>query len=322
MSDLQALIKERLTHQNSGFLGGQGHVLGIDLGSYGLRVAALDLSNHQLYTAQTELPSGGAEETVNTAIELAKGLLAEHSIDTGRIARIGVGFPGPVDRQHGTVRLSPRRAGWEQFPLQERFEQAFDAVTLIDNDANLMARGEAILGSGKGCEHLFYLHLSSGVGGGMVLDGRLYHGANSEAGEIGHAVIGQGWDGTGQPETLEERVAINGLLRRATSLGLQTDNLEVLFQDQTVGRQVVAEATELLAMRIAQIVALLDPAMVVLGGIVVRIGGPSFVTAIADRAHGFLNPQFARPVPIVASILGTESVIAGALVMTVDSLND
>ena len=322
MADLQTLIGDRLAQNRWGILGNQGYVLGIDLGSYGLRAALADLQHHTIRTGHAELSGGAPDEIVEQAIALAGNLLKEAEITPDRLVRVSVGFAGPVDLRFGTVRLSLRMPGWENYPLQERFEQAFDAVTLIDNDANLIALAGATFGVGAGRQHLCYLHLSSGVGGGLVLNGRLYHGATSTAGEIGHAVVGRGWDGTGRPETLEELVSITGLLSRAASYGLTTDNLELIFSDSPIGRRVVSETVDLVAMRCAQTVALIDPEMIVLGGIVVRIGGEPFVRAIADKVNDFIAPQFARPLPVVASILGHDSVTAGAIADALDSLSD
>lgn len=322
MADLQTLIRDRLTQNRWGILGNQGYLLGVDLGSYGLRAALADLQHHTVRTAHTELSGGTPDQIVERAIALAGDLLKTADVTPDRLVRLGVGFGGPVDRRYGTVRLSPRMPGWENYPLQERFEQAFDAVTLIDNDANLIALGEATFGVGAGCQHLTYLHLSSGVGGGLVLNGRLYHGATSTAGEIGHAVVGHGWDGTGRPETLEELVSISGLLRRAARYGLDTDNLEQIFGDSPAGKRVVQEAIDLVATRCAQVVALMDPEMIVLGGIVVRLGGEPFVKAIAAKVNDFIAPQFARPLPVVASVLGPDSVTAGAIADALDSLSD
>jgi glucokinase len=322
MADLQTLIKDRLTQNRWGMLGNQGYVLGVDLGSYGLRAALADLQHHTFRTTHADLASGDPEHIVERAIALSRSLLSEADVTADRLVRVGIGFGGPVDMRYGTVRLSPRMPGWENFPLQERFEQAFDAVTLIDNDANLIALGEATFGVGAGRQHLFYMHLSSGVGGGLVLNGRLYHGATSIAGEIGHAVVAHGWDGTGRPETLEELVSISGLLRRAARNGLETDNLEQIFADHPVGRKVVQETVDLIATRCAQTAALIDPEMIVLGGIVVRIGGEPFVQAIAAKVNDFIAPQFVRPLPVVASILGFDSVSAGAIASALDSLSD
>ncbi|NTU86031.1 MAG: ROK family protein [Chloroflexales bacterium] len=322
MADLQTLIKDRLAQNRWGMLGNQGYVLGVDLGSYGMRAALADLQHHTVRIGHAELSNGTPDQIVERVIALAHGLLKEAEVTPERLVRVSVGFAGPVDLRFGTVRLSLRMPGWENYPLQERFEQAFDAVTLIDNDANLIALGEATFGVGAGRQHLCYLHLSSGVGGGLVLNGRLYHGATSTAGEIGHAVVGHGWDGTGRPETLEELVSITGLLRRAARYGLETDNLELIFGDSPASKRVVGETVDLVATRCAQIVALIDPEMIVLGGIVVRIGGEPFVKAIADKVNDFIAPQFARPLPVVSSILGPDSVVAGAIADALDSLSD
>lgn len=322
MADLQTLLSDRLAQKSWGMLGNQGYVLGVDLGSYGLRAALADLQHHTVQTVHDDSFSGTPDQVVERAIALTHELLQAAKIEPSRLVRVGVGFGGPVDLRHGTVRLSPRLSGWENYPLQERFEQAFDAVTLIDNDANLIALGEATFGVGAGKQHLFYLHLSSGVGGGMVLNGRLYHGATSTAGEIGHAVVGHGWDGTGRPETLEELVSITGLLRSAARYGLQTDNLEQIFSADPIGQRVVNETVDLLATRCAQIVALVDPEMIVLGGIVVRLGGDALIEAIAKKVNTFIAPQFARPLPVVASVLGPDSVTIGAIATALDSLSD
>ncbi|MBX0327248.1 ROK family protein [Oscillochloris sp. ZM17-4] len=322
MTDLQTLISERLSHKRGGLLSNQGYVLGIDVGSYGLRAALVDLGSYSFTSVDADLEPAAPDDIIEQVIGMAKGLLRDADVAPGRLVRVGVGFGGPLDLRHGVIRLSPRMKGWESYPLQERFEQAFDAVTLIDNDANLIALGEATFGVAKDRQHVFYMHLSSGVGGGAVLNGRLYHGATSTAGEIGHAVVGKGWDGTGRPETLEELVSIRGLLRRAGVLGLETSNLDEIFSDSSAGRQVVQETIDLIATRCAQTIALLDPEMIVLGGIVVRIGGERFIKAISDKMNECIDPQFAHPVPIVASILGHDSVTMGAVALALDSLSD
>ncbi|WP_129626402.1 ROK family protein [Candidatus Oscillochloris fontis] len=322
MTDLHTLIRERLSHNRGGLLGSQGYILGVDLGSYGLRTALVDLAHSTIISSDAEIKQTEPDAIVEHAIGMARGLLKQADITADRLVRVGVGFGGPIDLRRGVIRLAPRMEGWENYPLQERFEQAFDTVTLIDNDANLIALGEAMFGAAKDCQHVFYMHLSSGVGGGAVLNGRLYHGATSTAGEIGHAVVGRGWDGTGRPETLEELVSIRALLRRAKSLGLETENLADIFSNHPAGQQVVHETVELIATRCAQIVALLDPEMIVLGGIVVRMGGESFVQAIGDKMHSCVTPQFVQPIPVVASTLGPDSVTMGAVALALDSLVD
>jgi glucokinase len=324
MNDPQALVQARLAHNSWGLLGTQGYILGIDIGGYGLRAALIDLHNHTYASVHREVTANNAQAVVADAIELASDLLAAHGITSDRLVRIGVGFGGPVDAQRGVTIISPRMPGWEQFPLKERIESVFGAVTLVDNDANLIALAEATFGVGREVQHLFYLHLSSGVGGGLVLDGHLYHGATTTAGEIGHAVVGPVdpiWPGE-RPGTLEQHLSVTGLLRRAAQLGFATDRLDDIFSDHPVGRQVVAEATDLLAVHLSQIVALIDPQMIVLGGVVTRHGGQAFISAIQGQMRGYMASLIERPVPIVASVLGFESVAIGGLALALESLRD
>ncbi|MBC8077837.1 MAG: ROK family protein [Chloroflexales bacterium] len=322
MTDVQVLINEGLEQARWGLLGSQGHVLGVDLGGYGLRAVLVDLHERTLTSAHAEPAGGDPQQVVEQTIELCRGLLRDQAVEDGRLVRVGVGFGGPVDSRNGTVLLSPRSSGWEHFPLQAQFERAFDAATLVDNDANLIALAEATFGVGRNVDHLFYLHLSSGVGGGAVLDGRLYHGATTTAGEIGHAMVGYGWDGIGQPATLEQLVSVPGMLARAGDLGARTDNLNDLFGQDVVGQQVVRETVNILAMQLAQLVVLLDPQMVVLGGIVARIGGEPFVDAVRDQMVRYIQPQFARSVQVVASALGPDSIAVGGVALALESLRD
>lgn len=322
MTEPHLLLQQGLTHNRWGLLGSHGYVLGVDIGGYDLRAVLVDLNRRTSQGKHSPLASNEPQHIVESALQIAQQLLDENHVSYDRLLRIGVGFGGPVDHRTGTIQLSPRMAGWENYPLQEKFENVFGASTLIDNDANLIALGEATFGIGAGANNLFYLHLSSGVGGGIVVEGRLYHGANATAGEIGHTIVGHGWNGVGQPATLEELVSINGLLRRAEQLGMHTNNLHDIFSDPTVGAQVVRETVTLLAMRLAQVVALLDPEILVMGGIVVRIGGDAFVEAIRLKLNEFIAPKFSRPRNVVASVLGFDSIAIGALALALESLCD
>jgi glucokinase len=324
MNDPRTLVQDRLARNSWGLLGTQGYILGMDIGGYGLRAALIDLHGHTYTSTHREISTTSADTVVADAITLARDLLAEHGVAPGHLVRVGVGFGGPVDARAGVTIISHRMAGWERLPLRERVEEALGAVTLLDNDANLIALAEATFGVGRDVQHLFYLHLSSGVGGGLVLDGRLYHGATTTAGEIGHAVVGPIdpiWPRE-RPGTLEQHLSIQGLLRRAAELGLETNLLSDIFGDHPVGRQVAAEAADLLAVRLSQIVALIDPQMIVLGGVVARSGGDGLIAAIEERMRGYMASLVERPVPIVGSVLGFESVAIGGLALALESMRD
>lgn len=322
MTDPQ-LLYERLARNSWGLLGQQGYVMGIDLGGYGLRVLLVNLQTHALASTYADRQSNednDPQTMLQEATTLARTLLTENRVPANHLVRIGVGFGAPIDSSRGVVLASPRQPQWEQVPIKQHFEEAFDTTTLVDNDANLIALSEATFGIGNGCQHLFYLHLSSGVGGGMVLEGRLYHGATAMAGEVGHA---RGDALSDQPHaTLEDRVSIGGLLRRAGELGLSTTNLNDIFGPHPTGQQVVDETVTLLGLRLAHIVALLDPQMIVLGGIVVRIGGDAFVQAIANRMKQGIAPALVRPVQVVPAMLSTDSIAIGAMALALESLSD
>ncbi|NWG19636.1 MAG: ROK family protein [Chloroflexi bacterium] len=324
MIDPTTLIQERLTQNRWGLLGGQGCVLGLDVGSYGLRAALVDLNNHVFYSAHREPEAETPQELVGGAIELGRALMAEHGIANAHLVRVGAGFGGPVDVRHGIVLLSPRIPGWERYPLREALEDAFGASCVVDNDANLIALAEATFGVGRETQHLVYIHLSTGVGAGLVLDGRLYHGATTTAGEIGHAVVGpiDPLRPGKAPGTLEQHVSIKGLLNRAAELGLHTTLLSDIFGERHEARQVVSEAIDLLAVRIAQIVALLDPQMVVIGGVVARNGGDPFINAIADRMQIYVGGMVERQTRLVGAILGADSVAIGAVALALESMRD
>ena len=317
-------IKGYLQRGQSDLIGSQGVLVGVDLGSYGLRAIAADMHGERIAADNRALPDATPDAIVADALELVQGLIAQNGWSPEQVVRVGVGFGGPVDAHAGVTRVSYRLPGWEQFPVVDRFEAALAAPTLLDNDANVTALGEAQCGVGHAVRNLFYLHLSTGVGGGMVIDKRLYGGATTTAGEIGHAIVRR--DGPrcscGGNGHLEAYVSIGGLLRRAGELDLHTDDLEHLFNGNAAGQQTVEEATDLLGLALANVVTLLDPDMIVVGGTVARIGGEPFLGLLRQRLPELLPPTMRRDVALVASTFGADSVAVGALALAMQSVGE
>ncbi len=135
--------------------------------------------------------SPGADATCDQAamLDLARRLLREHP---GQLTAVGVSFGGPVDATRGVVRLSHHVPGWEETPLAARLQAELGAPVAVDNDANVAALGEWTFGAGQGCTSLLYVTVSTGIGGGWVLAGRIWGGADGMAGEIGHVVVRPG----------------------------------------------------------------------------------------------------------------------------------
>ncbi len=317
MTDPIATIADQIASREWGLFGPNTYALGVDIGSYGLRAVLADIrGTHVVHRAADLRPGSNASMVLDDVMTMIHGLLQEEGMRRDHLVRIGVGFGGPVDSIKGITRRSYRMQGWDNLNVRERFEDAFDAMTLLENDASVIAFGEHLFGVGRDVGDLFYLHLSSGVGSGIVLDGRLHRGVTTSAGEIGHARLKVG----GAVE-VEDILSINGLLRRASELGLHTEDLTTLFADPGVGQQTVGEAIELLAVGLAGIVQLIDPALLVLGGVVTRKGGDMFVRAIEHQVNALVSQTPQRHIPVVASSLGHDAVAIGGLALALDSLN-
>ena len=318
MSDAFTPLAQHIAGRDWGLSGPDTYALGVDIGSYGLRAVLADVGGtHVTHRAQELRPDSNAEMVLEDIFALIHELLKAENMRLDHLVRIGIGFGGPVDAPRGIIRRSYRMEGWENLNVCERFEQTFDAMTLLENDANIIAFGEHMFGVGRHIRDMYYMHLSSGVGSGLVLDGRLHRGVTTSAGEVGHVRLQVG--GTSE---VEDVLSIRGLLRRAGELGLHTTDLTTLFSDPGVGQQTVGEAVEMLAVGLAGIVQLIDPAMIVLGGIVTRKGGDLFVRAVEHQVNALISQTPPRHIPVVASSLSQDAVAIGGLALALQSLSE
>jgi glucokinase len=161
-------------------------LLALDFGGTKHSAAVLAPGERQWREQQRVFSPAGADATYDIETMLATG----HELLGGRRATaVGVSFGGPVDFTSGTVRLSHHVPGWENTPLRRLLQDAFRAPAAVDNDANVAALGEYRYGSGRGVHSLLYLTISTGVGGGWILDGHIWRGHDGMAGEIGHTVV-------------------------------------------------------------------------------------------------------------------------------------
>jgi len=220
----------------------------------------------------------------------------------------GIGFGGPVDFERQQTVLSTHARGWRNFDLPHYAENLLGVPVLMDNDANLGALGEAIHGAGKdGARPLFYLTLSTGIGGGIVLDSsRVYRGADSWAGEIGHVTI--------QPDGPECLCGARGCLERLCSgLWLERDfgqpAHELMRDAEFVERYVVNLAAGLKA-----VVMLLNPARIVIGGGIAKAGEALFAPLRAELRRQVTGWSGAR-LDVVPASLGDDGVLWGALAL-------
>jgi glucokinase len=223
------------------------------------------------------------------------------------LAQCGIGFGGPVDFKTQRIALSTHVGGWNDFDLPGFIKEAtgIDKV-LIDNDANVGALGEAHHGAGVGCDPLFYMTLSTGIGGGIVSNRRLHRGADSYSGEIGHLTIRPGG-----PACL---CGAQGCLERmCCGLWLERDRgqpAKVLMQDPTFVREYVVD----LALGLKSCIMLLNPARIVIGGGIAKAGDALFVPLRSELRRQITSWSRAR-IDVVPAKLKDDSVLWGALVL-------
>jgi glucokinase len=221
--------------------------------------------------------------------------------------RCGIGFGGPVDFAAQKVALSTHVGGWDDFDLPQFVGECAGVPVIMDNDANVGALGEAHFGAGRGFDPLFYMTLSTGIGGGIVCGGRVHRGADSYGGEIGHIAI--------RPDGPECLCGWHGCFERmCCGLWLERDygkTAKELMQDPAfVERYVVDLATGLKAA-----IMLLNPARIVIGGGIPKAGDRLFVPLRKELRRQITSWSRAR-IDVAPAELGDDSVLWGALVLS------
>ena len=273
--------------------------LAVDIGGTKFSVAAFD-GETMVRRASHPTDAAGGRDWMLAQIEKAVAPWREEM----RFDRCGIGFGGPVSFAEQRVVFSTHVGGWKDFDLTGYFEERFAVPAIMDNDANVGALGEGLYGAGRGASPLFYMTLSTGIGGGILIDGRVLRGPDSYAGEIGHMNI--------EPEGPECLCGSRGCLERmCCGLWLQRDygrTARELMEDEAFVRKYVVR----LARGLKACIMLLNPARIVIGGGISKAG---------DRLFGPLRTELRQQVTawsgarleVVPASLADDSVLWGAL---------
>ena len=274
--------------------------LAIDIGGSKLTMAIFDGDRMVARESRITDREGGREWMLDQIASIASAWKACYHID-----RCGIGFGGPVEFDKQCIALSTHVGGWSNFDLPREIHKTLGLLPIIDNDANLGALGEASYGAGRGHRPLFYMTLSTGIGGGIITTGeRVYRGADSYAGEIGHLTI--------RPDGPDCLCGSRGCLERmCCGLWLEHDYgrpaKEVLQDPLFVQRYVVD-----LALGLKAAIMLLNPARVVIGGGISKSGDALFVPLRAQLRRQITDWSRAR-IDVVPAALGDDSVLYGAM---------
>jgi glucokinase len=283
------------------------------------------LSKLQLPT-QSSLGPLSALDKMSEALEK---MLAEGPYD---LEAIGVGSPSPIDVRKGLIMSPSNLLEWSEFPIVDLLNSRFDVPVKLENDANAAAIGEYIYGAGRGYRNIFYLTVSTGIGGGLIIDGNLYHGISTAAGEIGHTIIQP--DGIlcncgsrGCLETISAGVHIarrarerlekgetsilSGMMSNPDSITARTV-VDAARQRDPLATAIWDETCHFLAIGIANVITLVAPEIVIVGGGVAAAGDLLFVQ-LRERVPRFVSMVPADEINIIPAQLGTESGLYGTL---------
>lgn len=279
-------------------------VLAIDIGGTKFTLAAFDDDRMVRSESRSTDKNGGRDWMLAQIGEI----IAEWRRDF-RFERCGVGFGGPVNFAEQTVALSTHVGGWRNFRLSAHLADLLGIPVVMDNDANVGALGEALYGAGCGFSPLFYMTLSTGIGGGIYHDGKIWRGADSYGGEIGHLTI--------RPDGPECLCGAFGCYERmCCGLWLERDHgktAKELMQDPEFVRRYVVD----LALGLKACIMLLNPARIVIGGGISKAGDALFVPLRAELRRAITSWSQAR-IDLAPAALGDASVLYGALALVKD----
>jgi glucokinase len=265
---------------------------------------------------------GGGGPAICRQILAGIGTLRSQGAKPGAIA---VGFGGPVDHARGTIVRSHQIEGWENFPLRDWLSRETGLPVVVENDSNLAAYAEARSGAGQGFDPVFYFNLGSGVGGGLVIGQKIYHGLPPGEAEFGHVRLDRdhtvesrcsGWAVDRRIREIAESRPESALARLLPSTpGKESEFLpQALAENDPAAQSVLATLSTDLAFALSHVIHLLHPACLVLGGGLAHVG-ESLRAAIADVLPYYVMEAFHPPPPLRLTKHGENAVPMGALLL-------
>lgn len=303
-------------------------VLGLDIGGTKLAAGVVDGAGKVLsFTLASTNADEGPERGLERLFELGRQAVAESGLGWERIGMVGIGSGGPLDATRGVLIAPPHLPGWRDVPIVALAEETFGLPVALENDATAAAAGEHRFGAGAGTRNMVYLTISTGVGGGTVIEGKLYRGASGNGGELGHVTVdwtGRHCRGCGRKGCLEAYVSGTSIAERAQEAGMGTvtaaDVSAAAKAGDPTATAVWSATTDALACGLTSIVNLFEPELVVLGGGVVSGTGEQLLAPVRERVRAESMAPAGGAAEIVQSPLGDHVGVVGAAVIAFDRL--
>ena len=299
---------------------------GIDLGGTTVKIAYFDETGNMLdkWEIPTVTDEGGKHILPHIAASI-KGYMADRAISTSDILGMGIGVPGPVDGK-GVVNKCVN-LGWGVFNIAQELSRLTGFPVKAGNDANVAALGEYWKGGGKGFDNMVFTTLGTGVGGGIVIEGKLLHGAHGSGAEIGHMVLNRhetATCGCGKHGCVEQYCSATGIVRLANLHGMENVSCKDIFDagkaGETVALKVLDEYYEYLGEFLGTLCSVVDPEIVVLGGGVSKAGQP-----LLDGAERYFHKYVfhaASNVKFALASLGNDAGAYGAFKLALDAFGN
>ena len=296
-------------------------IAGIDLGGTNLKIALLDLKyrirhkevlNTQRFTRK--------EELILAIVDSVDKILEDNKLTRTNLLGLGLGLPGPIDYEKGMVHFFPNIPGWREVKLKTILERKLGLPVFVDNDAKVMSLAEYKLGAAKGSVNAICITLGTGVGGGVIIDGKLYRGLSNAAGEIGHMPINENGPecNCGGRACLESYIGNNRILGEARKIfgsGITLEKLSYLAGKQNQKAKAIwLKVAERLSVTLVGVVNLLNPDCIVIGGGVAGAGRILFDNIKKVIARRAMSVQ-ARHVKVFKAKLGNNAGLIGAAIM-------
>lgn len=313
------------------------YVVGVDLGGTKILTGVFSQSLECIATAKLSTKSQrGLDKVVERITRCVGDAVDEADLSMKQIAGVGVGAPGAVDFDEGRVIFAPNLEGWKDVPLKKTLEKQLGVPVFVENDCNIAALGVHVAELKSKPKHMVGIFVGTGIGGGLILNGQLFSGFGHTAGEIGHMVLEVngpkcGCGNKGCFEALASRTAIFQQIKAGVKDGQKTlltemlgDSLDDLRSgdlrkairrgDKFVDK-VIEEAAEYIGIATANLVNILNPEVVVLGGGVIEALEDEMMGVIVETAKDYAMPGSMKDVEILASKLGDSAGITGAAVL-------
>ena len=302
-----------------------GAVVGIDFGHSHVQVAVADLAHNVLAERTQDMDvNHRAEEALDASARMVDEVLVEAGIDRALVTCTGIGIPGPVDRARGAVGSATILPGWLGLQIADAMRGRLGLPVEIENDANCGALAELTWGAGRDCSSFAYIKAATGIGAGIIIDGRLLRGASGTAGEIGHTTLDQAGAlcYCGNRGCLETVASGPAIIRLVSEARQEAPNLARVIELAASGdvrcRRAISDAGREIGVAVAGLCNLINPERVIIGGLLSR-AGDLLLQPIRESVRRHAVLAAAERVDVVPAVFVERAELLGSLALALTS---